>query len=311
MPGDTNLGAVEEARRHAVGPARGQGLPGAAGLRIERTNMNASRRLGGIVALLAAVAATSFSLGQDHPKVGYKDTPMLPGGKWHVHDGDRPIPPVITPGTCSTQDAPGAAPSDAIVLFDGKDLSHWRSQKGGDAEWTVENGAFAVKAGAGSILSRDEFGDCQLHIEWSAPTPPKGHDQGRGNSGVMLFGRYEIQVLDSYDNLTYADGQAAAIYGQYPPLVNASRQPGEWQSYDIMFTAPRFKDDGTLVSPAYATVLHNGVLVHNHTPLLGPMAFRALPEYKAHGPVGPILLQDHGNPVRFRNIWVREIKAYE
>ena len=168
-----------------------------------------------------------------------------------------------------------------------------------------------IRPGAGAILSREEFGDCQLHLEFASPVPPVSQDQGRGNSGVMFFGRYEIQILDSFDNLTYADGQAAAIYGQYPPLVNASRKPGEWQTYDIIFTAPRFKDDGSLESPAYATVLHNGVLVHNHTALLGPMAFRALPHYRPHGPTGPIMLQDHGNPVRFRNLWVRPLKGYD
>jgi hypothetical protein len=245
------------------------------------------------------------------PIRGYKDTPMLPGNRWHVHDGDRPLPAVITPGTCSTQDAPGRAPSDAVVLFDGNDLSHWRSDRGGPAGWDIQDGTLVVHPGAGAVLSRDEFGDCQLHLEFSSPVPPRGDDQGRGNSGVMFFGRYEIQVLDSYQNVTYADGQAAAIYGQYPPLVNASRPPGEWQTYDILFTAPIFKDDGTLQVPAFATVLHNGVVVHNHTALLGPMAFRALPHYRAHGPKGPILLQDHGNRVRFRNLWVRPVKGYD
>jgi hypothetical protein len=264
-----------------------------------------------VLATVALIATCSLGNGQDKPKLGYKDTPMLPGGKWHVHDGDRPQPPVINPGTLSTQEQPGRPPSDAIVLFDGKDLSHWRSRKNGPAGWTIEEGALVIKPGAGEILSKDEFGDCQLHLEFAAPMPPRGRDQGRGNSGVMLFGRYELQVLDSFQNLTYADGQAAAIYGQYPPLVNAAREPGQWQIYDIIFTAPRFKEDGTLESPAFVTMLHNGVLVHNHTSLLGPMAFRAQPEYKPHGPKGPILLQDHGNPVRFRNIWVREIKGYD
>ena len=266
-----------------------------------------------VASALAVMNLVLHSAGQDQPKpkLGYKDTPMLPGGRWHVHDGDRPLPPVITPGTCSTQEAPGKAPSDAIVLFDGKDLSHWKSQRGGPAGWNIDHEALVTRPGAGAILSREEFGDCQLHLEFASPVPPRGRDQGRGNSGVMFFGRYEIQVLDSYDNLTYADGQAAAIYGQYPPLVNASRPPGQWQSYDIIFTAPRFKDDGSLESPAYATILHNGVVVHNHTALLGPMIFRGLPRYSPHGPKGPILLQDHGNPVRFRNIWVRPVKGYD
>lgn len=264
-------------------------------------------------ACLTTLTLASWAAGQNptHPKRGYKDTPMLPGGKWHVHDGDRPLPPIITPGTSSTQETPGKAPSDAVVLFDGQNLSHWKSERGGDAGWDVKDGALVIHPGAGAILSRDEFGDCQLHLEFSSPVPPRSEDQGRGNSGVMFFGRYEFQVLDSYENVTYADGQAGAIYGQYPPLVNASRPPGQWQSYDILFTAPRFKDDGSVETPAYATVLHNGVVVHNHTALLGPMAFRSRAPYRPHGPKGPILLQDHGNPVRFRNIWVRPVKGYD
>ena len=262
-------------------------------------------------ALIAVAATSSLVIGQDRPKLGYQDTPMLPGGKWHVHDGDRPLPKIIQPGTASTQDTQGKAPSDAIVLFDGKDLSHWTNNKGQPATWLVEAGALVVKAGAGDILSKEKFGDCQLHLEFSSPVPPKGRDQGRGNSGVMMFGIYEFQILDCFDNLTYADGHASAIYGQYPPLVNASRKPGDWQTYDILFTAPRFKSDGALESPAYATVLHNGVVVHNHTALLGPMKFRGLPQYSKHEDKGSILLQDHGNPVRYRNLWVRDIGGYD
>jgi hypothetical protein len=260
---------------------------------------------------VALIFTGSFGIGQDKPKLGYKDTPMLPGGKWHVHDGDRPQPAVVDPGTLSTQEQPGRPPSDATVLFDGKDLSHWRSGKNGPAAWRIEDGALVIKQGAGDLISKDEFGDCQLHLEFAAPMPPRGRDQDRGNSGVMFFGRYELQVLDSFQSLTYADGQAAAIYGQYPPLVNATRGPGQWQTYDIIFTAPRFKTDGSVESPAFVTMLHNSVLVHNHTAVLGPMSYRAFPKYKAHGPKGPILLQDHGHPVRYRNIWVREIKGYD
>ncbi len=251
---------------------------------------------------LLAIEARAWQDEKSKPKLGYTDTPMQPYGTYRVHDGTRPQPAVITPGTCSTQDTPGLPPSDAIVLFDGKDLSKWKNGK-------LEDGVLVVSGG--SPTTRDEFGDCQLHIEWASPTPPKGRDQGRGNSGVMLFGRYEIQVLDCFENQTYPDGQTAAIYGQYPPLVNACRKPGEWQSYDILFTAPKFKDDGSVETPAYLTMLHNGVLVHNHTPLLGAVAFRALAKYSKHGPKGPIVLQDHGNPVRYRNIWVREIKGYD
>ena len=178
------------------------------------------------------------------------------------------------------------APSDAVVLFDGKDLSHWRGRRGRPADWNVADGAMVIKPGAGEITSTDEFGDCQLHLEFAAPEPARGSDQGRGNSGVMFFARYEIQVLDSFENITYADGQAAAIYGQFPPLVNASRPPGQWQSYDIVFTAPRFKPDGSLESPAYVTMLHNGVLVQNHTAVIGAMAYRAVGKYTPHGPKG-------------------------
>jgi len=257
----------------------------------------------------AGFCAFAFIAQGDDQRPGYKDTPMLPGGLWRVHDSDRPWPEVVTPGTASTQDQPGRAPSDAIVLFDGGDLSKWSDGRGGDARWEVQDGAIVAKRGAGSLVSRDEFGDCQLHIEFAAPNPPKGDGQGRGNSGVILFGRYEIQVLDSYENPTYADGGAGAIYGQHPPLVNASRPPGQWQTYDILFTAPRFKEDGTVETPAYATVLHNGVVVQNHAEIYGPMAFRDLVSYQAHGPKGPLVLQDHGDPVRFRNIWVRPLKA--
>jgi hypothetical protein len=267
------------------------------------------------LALAATLVATAPAQQEKvRPKLGYTDTPMLPGGKYRVHDGERPMPPVITPGSPSTQDSPGKPPSDAVVLFDGKDLSKWVGRNGAPAGWKVEDGAMIVPSrgtpGGGTIHTKGEFGDFQLHIEWAAPTPPKGSDQGRGNSGIELFGRYEIQVLDSYGNLTYPDGQAAAIYGQYPPLVNASRPPGEWQTYDIIFNAPVFKD-GKVETPAYVTLIHNGVLVHNHTPLVGAVAFRALAKYSPHGPKGPIQLQDHGNPVRYRNIWIRELKDYD
>ncbi len=263
-----------------------------------------------------AVAGLGLSLplnapSQDKPKLGYQDTPLLPGGKWHVHDGERPQPRKIDPGTASTQEQPGRPPSDAVVLFDGKDTSNWQDGKGGPTKWVVEDGSLVCVRGSGMIYSKREFGDCQLHVEFATPTKVEGSGQGRGNSGVFPFGRYEIQVLDSFDNPTYPDGQAAAIYGQYPPLVNAARKPGEWQTYDILFTAPKFKEDGSVAVPAYETVLHNGVVVHNHAEVLGPMAHRALPKYAPHGPKGPIAFQDHGNPIRFRNVWVRELKGYD
>jgi hypothetical protein len=228
--------------------------------------------------------------------------------EWPIHDMNRPQPKVIAPGTASTADQPGRPPSDAIVLFDGKDLSRWRADKdGGPAGWKVENGYMEVVKGAGGIHTEQGFGDVQLHIEWRSPTPPHGEGQDRGNSGVFLMGLYELQVLDSYGSQTYPDGQAAALYGQSPPLVNAARPPGEWQTYDVIFHAPRFAPDGALVRPARETVLHNGVLVQDNQELTGPTAHKARPPYKAHAAKLPIGLQDHGHPVRFRNVWVREL----
>jgi len=231
--------------------------------------------------------------------------------KWKIHDPDRPLPPVVDPGTASTQDAPGRAPSDAVVLFDGKDLSHWAHKDGSAAKWKVENGYAEVAPKSGYLYTRQAFGDCQLHVEFAEPTPPKGESQERGNSGVFLMGLYEIQVLDSYENKTYADGQAAAVYGQYPPLVNASRTPGQWQSYDIVFHGPRFDATGKLLRPARVTVLHNGVLVQDNVELTGPTAHGVRPPYKAHAEKLPLALQDHGDPVRYRNIWIRELKSTE
>ncbi len=234
------------------------------------------------IACLLATAVLPSSL---------KAQEYLTGIKWQQ-------PPIITPG--QTNDAP---PSDAIVLFNGKDLNNWENGE----RWTVEDGI--ISCGKGVITSQEKFGDCQLHIEWSAPSAVKGNGQGRGNSGVFMMGKYEIQVLDSYDNETYFDGQAGAIYKQTPPLVNAMRKPGEWNTYDVFWTAPRFNDDGSLQSPAYITLLHNGVLLLNHFELLGDTPFNRPPEYKKHDAEGPISLQDHGNPVRFRNIWVRPLVA--
>ena len=261
--------------------------------------------------LLVPIALTLFTcsvVAQDESKprkIGYSDTPIIPGQKWHVHDGDRPQPRKVKPATASTQKKAGEAPSDAVVLFDGKNLSKWTGRRG-EAKWKLEDGAMIVN-GTGDVTSVEKFGDCQLHIEWMVPTGQKGQGQGLCNSGVFFFGRYEIQVLNSHDTETYPDGQAAALYGQQPPAVNACRPAGEWQTYDIVFTAPRFANDGKLENPAYATVLHNGVLVHNHQKILGATAHRAVAKYTKHGEKGPIKLQDHGNPVRYRNIWVRDL----
>lgn len=228
--------------------------------------------------------------------------------EWAIHDEKRPQPRVVDPGTASTSEAPGRAPADAIVLFDGKDLSQWRSQKdGGPAPWKVESGYMEVVAGSGGIQTAAGFGDCQLHVEWATPAPPRGSGQDRGNSGVFLMGQYEVQVLDSYGNTTYPDGQAAALYGQYPPLVNASRPPGQWQTYDIVFRAPRFDAAGQLVRPARVTVIHNGVLVQDARELTGPTAHKARPAYKPHAAKLPLGLQDHDHAVRYRNIWIREL----
>lgn len=244
------------------------------------------------------------------PPEGYDraQTDPIPGQRWNVHDKDRPEPGIITPGTASTAEKPGAAPSDAIVLFDGTDLKHWRAGNGEEAKWKVENGYMEVN-GTGTIKTAEKFGSCQLHVEWASPVDPKDKkSQGRGNSGVMIMGKYEIQVLDSFKNRTYSDGQASAIYGQYPPLVNASRGPGEWQSYDIIFDAPEFDGD-KCTKPAYITVLHNGVLVHHHRRVLGQVSHKFAPKNNPHPAELPLQLQDHGNPVRFRNIWIRPLKT--
>jgi hypothetical protein len=268
-------------------------------------------------AVWAALAAAFFAallLSQQapNPDLGFTDTPMLPGGKWHVHDPDRPHPKVVTPGS-----QPGAPPSDAIVLFDGKDLSKWyHAGRGANssqmlpAQWSVHDGFFEVGPQAGDLITREKFGDCQLHIEWSEPPGAQGTSQGRGNSGVLLMRRYEIQVLDPYNNPTYADGGAGAIYGQWPPLVNPGRKPGEWQVYDIVFEAPKFEGN-TLVKKAYFTVFFNGVVVHNRQESIGPMVYRRLAQYSPHDAEDSLMLQSHKNRVLYRNIWVRRLADYD
>jgi hypothetical protein len=264
------------------------------------TSMPMRRWLAALLAGMAAMPAAA----QDRP--GFKDTPMLPGGEWHVHDADRPAPPVVTPAA-----SPGGAPSDAILLFDGRSTEAWRSE---GAAWPVADGAMRVperEAGGAesNLVSKQSFGDVQLHLEFRSPNPPTRTSQNRGNSGIYFMERYEVQVLDGYQNPTYADGTVGAVYGWKPPLVNAARKPGEWQSYDIVFERPRFKADGSLDRPAYVTVMLNGVLVQNHQPMLGAVNYRHVSAYTAHGDAAPLYLQDHDSPVSFRNIWIRPLPA--
>ncbi len=249
------------------------------------------------------LASTVFILAQTaNTDLGYTDTPMLPGLPYHVHDPGRPHPVVVTP----TSQA-GGAPSDAIVLFDGRDLSQWVASQ---QPWKVENGYFEVVPNSGNLRTKEKFGDVQLHVEFAAPAQIRGTSQNRGNSGIFLQGLYEVQVLDSWENPTYADGQAGAIYGQWPPLVNPTRKPGEWQSYDIVFEAPKF--EGTSVmKPAYLTVFLNGVLLHNRKEVMGPTVHRQLAKYRPQNAEEPLVLQDHQQPVRYRNIWIRRLGPYD
>ncbi|MGA2542855.1 MAG: DUF1080 domain-containing protein [Verrucomicrobiota bacterium] len=291
-----------------------------------------------ITLALASLTISRSTLAQKEITIGgvagYQDTPMQPGGKWHVHDPERPQPAIVAPGTFSTPEQPGKPPADAIVLFDGKDLSQWRDKAGRPAPWRLTNGVMI--SARSDIVSTREFGDMQLHVEFSEPTPARGRGQERGNSGVFLMDEFEVQVLDCYDNPTYADGAMAALYGQHPPLVNACLPPGQWQVYDIIFTAPRFEtntaakpaqeagsramspsipqfectDPNVVVkTPGYVTVIHNGVVVQNHQSLRGPTGHRILAKYTPHRPTGPVGLQFHNNPVSFRNIWVRPIET--
>ena len=260
------------------------------------------------LAIMLAVFGAGALAQQNN--LGYDDTPMQPNGRWHVHDSKRPQPRVVKPG--GTLGA-AAAPADATVLVGaGADRSAWQMlEGGGPVTWAMADGV--LETGKGMIRTKAEFTDFQLHVEFATPKDVKGDSQGRGNSGVFLLGKFEIQVLDSFQNPTYPDGQASAMYGQYPPLVNASRGPGEWQAYDIVFTAPRFKPSGgsTPDKPAVVTVLHNGVVVHNGTAFWGPTAHRKIDPYAPDTAKGPIALQDHGNPVRYRNIWIRPLTAYD
>jgi hypothetical protein len=241
--------------------------------------------------------ATTVAIAQPNPS---KMTPES-SEQW------KPVPRVVTPGGSTVNSYPATAPSDAIVLFDGKDLSKWKSaKKDSAANWTVSDGVLTVKPGAGDIETKQQFDDYQLHIEFRTPAEVKGNSQGRGNSGIFMQGVYELQVLDSYNNPTYSNGSAGSIYKRFMPLVNASRKPGEWQTYDVAYTAPKFNKDSLIITPGFITVFHNGVLIQLHTPIIGTTPYIGAFEYQVHGK-GPIRLQDHSNPTSFRNIWIREL----
>lgn len=250
---------------------------------------------------LALLAAACLSVGTAATARSQVST------EWPIHSLTRPKPPVIDPGPATE---PALPPSDAIVLFNGHDLSDWRNADSSSvpARWKVGPGYMEVVSGTGNIATTRTFGDAQVHVEWQTPTPAAGEGQERGNSGVFLMGKYEVQVLDSYDNSTYADGQAAAMFGQYPPLVNASRPPGQWQTYDIIWHGPRWSPGATVPVPARITVFHNGVLVQDNVTLTGPTAFMHRPPYTHDPDQLPLVLQDHHSAVRFRNIWFRPLR---
>jgi len=261
--------------------------------------------------LARAACIAAVSLAGAMVVAAEKAGPQQPWSQYKVHDMTRPVPPVVTPGTASTPEQPGKPPSDAIVLFDGTDLSKWQAVGGGEPTFRVVDGV-ALSYGPKYMETKEKFGDVQLHVEWAEPAEVKGDSQGRGNSGVFLMGKFETQVLDSYNNRTYADGQCGAVYGQYPPQVNACRPPGEWQTYDIIFHHPRYEGD-KLTEPAYITTLQNGVLIQDHQRIEGPTGHMHVASYPENVKLetGPIALQYHGNPVRFRNIWVRPLEALD
>jgi hypothetical protein len=257
--------------------------------------------------MAALLMSSSILLAAPPPGMG----PLLPGSKWHVNDPDRPLPPIVTPGVNSA-----AAPSDAVVLLGTNGLTEFSARPEGGPTWTFNKGVALPPQRSKdqppvNIVSRQSFGDVQLHLEFRMPPAGASSGQDRGNSGIFFMGLYELQILDSYQNPTYADGQASALYGYKPPQVNASRRPGQWQSYDVIFTRPRFDAAGALISPAYITVLHNGVLTQNHQAFLGETRWRALASYTAHADALPFVIQDHGAPVAFRNIWARRLEPYQ
>jgi hypothetical protein len=277
-----------------------------------KTNMKSSCFPLLLAALVAGCASPKSEMPVSQPQVqtgqntdGFTNTPIVPGTSWHVHDPNRPQPRIVTPGTFSTEEIPGKPPSDAIVLFDGTSISGWRNQQGEPARWKIEKNELVESKG--DIFTKQEFGDIQLHLEFMAPKP-KGDGQNRGNSGVFLMGKYEVQILDCYNNLTYADGTVGAMYGQHPPLANVAKPPGEWQVYDIVFHPPAFDESGTLKSPAIVTVFLNGVLVQDHQSYMGPTGWKIVAHYSPQPATGPISLQDHNNVTRFRNIWVRPLE---
>lgn len=252
--------------------------------------------------MILAVFSLKVSAQENYPTTPPEESPMPM--KPEMTEIWEPQVEVITPG-----EKPGAAPSDAIILFNGENLEHWVSQADTTkpAPWEIKNGYFMVVPGTGGIQTKMKFGDCQIHIEWSAPDKVENSGQGRGNSGLFFQNRYELQILDSYNNRTYANGQAGSIYKDHPPLVNAMRSPAEWNTYDVIYTAPRFKENGKLHSPARITVLHNGVVVQNNATIHGLTLYTGLHNYpEAHGK-DVISLQDHGTPVQYRNIWIRRL----
>jgi hypothetical protein len=277
--------------------------------------MSAKRLLGYFTLSLLVLGAAALVYAATQRGLGYSDTPIIPGTKWHVHDGDRPQPPIVTPGESFSHNA--APPSDAVALFDGKDLSKWQMSNGQPARWNVANGYFESGRGGG-IRTKDKFADFQLHMEFATPSQVNGTGQGPGNSGVLINGMYEVQILDNFNNKTYPDGQCGAMYGQAPPLVNACKGPGQWQTYDIIFESPRWDSDGKQVKNANVTVIQNGLVLHHKhdyfgaTDGIGGVAHTALGAYRQrHAPEVFIELQDHSNPVRFRNIWIRSLGEFD
>jgi hypothetical protein len=299
--------------RHFCLVARAAGIPYYRRHRANVAEIKSTMKIQNCLLALAVLAIVPRPAAAAEWIDGFTNTPMEAGGKWHVHDPARPQPAVVTPGATFSQGAP--APSDAEVLFAGKDLSKWQNDRGADAKWNMNDDYVETAPMGGGIRTRGTWADFQLHVEWASPNPPVGTSQGRGNSGILINNMYEVQVLDSYQAKTYADGQAGAIYGQKPPLVNASKPPGDWQSYDIIFESPRWNDQGELTKKAVITVLHNGVVIQNHYELVGmtdgingEVPWKSLSKYsKPHSPEVFIELQDHKNPVRFRNIWIRSL----